>query len=270
MLDFPNCKINLGLSITGRLADGYHSIETMMYPLPLGDMLEIIPSQSGENHFATSGVVIDGDITDNLCHKAWKLLDDIYHIGAVNLHLHKIVPSGAGLGGGSADASFTLKMLNAIFNLGLDEMALSGLAARLGMDCPFFISGKPALATGRGNILEHMDFSLHGFYIALVKPEIHISTAMAYAGVIPSKKKVPIREIIKEPVGNWKSLLINDFEFSVFKRYPQIGEIKEILYEEGALYAAMSGSGSAVFGLFRAPVAIRNSFPGCFIWEGVL
>lgn len=270
MLCFPNCKINLGLSITGRFQDGYHRIETVIYPLALSDMLEIVPATSGGDSFVVSGLPVDGPVNDNLCYKAWKIIHETYRTGPVKLHLHKIIPSGAGLGGGSSDAAFTLKMLNTIHNLGLDNQALSGFASRLGMDCPFFISNRPAMATGRGEVLENIELNLSGMHLVLVKPAIHISTAEAYAGVTPTEKQARLPEILSEPVASWRSLLINDFELSVFRRYPQIKVIKEKLYDAGAVYAAMSGSGSAVFGLFENRPAVSNMFPGCFTWEEVL
>ena len=268
MISFPNCKINLGLSVTGRLPDGYHRIETLIVPLPLSDILEIVPASGNKGIFDIAGINISGDIHDNLCYKAWKLFDDLFHIGEVDVHLHKIVPAGPGLGGGSSDAAFTLKMLNTIYSLGLDRNALEEYASHLGMDCPFFIYDKPALATGKGEILRKHDLNLQGIYITLVKPQIHISTAEAYAGVIPAEKQKPLEEILRSPMAEWKNLLINDFETSVFSRHPQIREIKEKLYDAGAIYAAMSGSGSAVFGLFSKPAKISNLFRDCFVWEG--
>ena len=268
MISFPNCKINLGLSITGRFPDGYHRIETLIVPLPLSDILEIAPATDGRGNFSVTGIHITGNNHDNLCYKAWKLLDDQFHIGVADMHVHKIVPAGAGLGGGSSDAAFTLKMLNTLFSLGLDENSLKAFAARLGMDCPFFIADEPALATGKGEILRKHDLNLQGIYITVVKPPIHISTAEAYSGVIPANKQEPLEEILKEPMANWKKYLFNDFEASVFGRHPQIGEIKEKLYNAGAIYAAMSGSGSAVFGLFSEPAKAASKFPDCFVWEG--
>jgi 4-diphosphocytidyl-2-C-methyl-D-erythritol kinase len=268
MINFPNCKINLGLSITGKFPDGYHRIETLIVPLPLSDILETVPAADSKGSFSTTGLSIAGNAYDNLCYKAWKMLDDEFHIGQVEIHLHKIVPAGAGLGGGSSDAAFMLKMLNSIYNLGLDEKTLAGYAARLGMDCPFFVANKPAMATGRGEILDKFDLNLSGIHVAIVKPQIHISTAEAYAGIVPNEKQTPLAEILAKPISDWKNLLINDFEASVFRRYPQISEIKEQLYNAGAVYAAMSGSGSAVFGLFGKPAEITNLFPDFFVWEG--
>ncbi len=268
MITFPNCKINLGLSITGRFPDGYHRIETLIVPVPLSDILEIVPAIGIKGNFSVTGILINGNINDNLCYKAWKLLDDAFHIGAVDIHLHKIVPAGAGLGGGSSDAAFTLKMLNTLFSLGLDEKSLKEYASLLGMDCPFFISDEPALATGKGEILRKYEPNLKGFQITLVKPQIHVSTAEAYAGVIPADKQEPLEEILKEPIANWKQCLFNDFEASVFSRHPQIREIKEKLYDAGAIYASMSGSGSSVFGLFSKPAKAADKFPDCFVWEG--
>jgi 4-diphosphocytidyl-2-C-methyl-D-erythritol kinase len=270
MISFPNCKINLGLSVTGKFPDGYHSLETVMYPLPFSDILEVILSLKGTNEFAISGIPLPGQADENLCFKAWKLLNEAYNIGAVEMHLHKIVPAGAGLGGGSGDAAFTLKILNEIFHLQLTETALTGFAARLGMDCPFFIANRPALATGRGEILEPVNIDLSGYHIAIIKPDIHISTAVAYSGVKPVEKLIPLSRLILEPVEKWRNLLVNDFESSVFGLYPVIRKIKEKLYGTGAVYAAMSGSGSAVYGLFENIPDLKNEFPGCLIWQGIL
>jgi len=270
MISFPNCKINLGLSITGKFSDGYHRLETVIYPLLFSDILEVIPSVEGTNELTVSGIPLPGKTDENLCLKAWKQLNEVYNIGAVEMHLHKIVPAGAGLGGGSADAAFTLKILNEIFRLQLTETVLTGFAARLGMDCPFFIVNSPALATGRGEILEPVDINLSGYHIAVVKPDIHISTAEAYSGVKPAEKPIPLGRLIREPVEKWKNLLVNDFESSVFGLYPVIRKIKEKLYGTGAVYAAMSGSGSAVYGLFENIPDLKNEFPGCFVWQGRL
>lgn len=270
MVSYPNCKINLGLFVTGKFPDGYHRLETVIYPLPFRDILEVIPSVKGTNKFTISGIPLPGKKDENLCFKAWKLLNEAYNIGAVEMHLHKIVPAGAGLGGGSGDAAFTLKILNELFRLQLTETLLSGLAASLGMDCPFFIANSPALATGRGEILEPVDINLAGYHIAVIKPDIHISTAEAYSGVKPVENPIPLGRLIREPVEKWRNLLMNDFESSVFRLFPEIGKIKDKLYGIGAVYAAMSGSGSAVYGLFNNIPNLKNEFPGCFMWQGVL
>jgi len=270
MISFPNCKINLGLSITGRFPDGYHRIETVIYPAPLCDMLEIVPAAENLNRISVSGIPLAGNTVDNLCFKAWNLLNQEFNIGNIDLHLHKNIPSGAGLGGGSGDAAFTLKLLDIIYGLNLGEKYLERLAARLGMDCPFFIGNLPALATGRGEMTEPLDLSLAGYYLAIIKPDIHISTAEAYAGVTPSEKPVPVSRLIEEPVEKWSRILHNDFEPSVFERHPEIRDIKERLYASGAVYASMSGSGSAVFGIFTGPSDVKSRFPGCFVWQGLL
>ncbi|HPT03459.1 MAG TPA: 4-(cytidine 5'-diphospho)-2-C-methyl-D-erythritol kinase [Bacteroidales bacterium] len=270
MISFPNCKINLGLSITGRFPDGYHRIETVIYPVPLCDMLEIVPAAGNSNRISVSGIPVAGNAEDNLCFKAWNLLNQEFNIGNIDLHLHKNIPSGAGLGGGSGDAAFTLKLLDNIYGLKLGDKNLERLAAQLGMDCPFFIENLPALATGRGESTEPVDICLDGYYLAIIKPDIHISTAEAYAGVTPSEKPVPVRRLIQEPVDKWSRILHNDFEPSVFNRHPEISDIKQRLYASGAVYASMSGSGSAVFGIFTDPSDVKDCFPGCFVWQGLL
>ncbi len=270
MISFPNCKINLGLSITGKLPSGYHTLETVMYPVPLCDVLEVLPSASGYNEFTFSGIQLPGAEEENLCFKAWKLLAEAYNIGPVRLHLHKIIPAGAGLGGGSADAAFTLKALNQLFRLRLSDIELEALAVKLGMDCPFFITNRPSLATGRGEITEPINLNLSGLYLVIVKPEVHISTAEAYSGVTPKVKDLHPGDIIHKPIAGWLKVLMNDFEESVFTRHPEIDLIKQQLLDAGALYAAMSGSGSAVYGIFRQQAEIKDLFSACFVWQGQL
>lgn len=248
MLTFPNAKINLGLNILRKRPDGYHDIESCFYPIPWCDALEIVKAESFR--FTSSGLPIPGDTDSNLCVKAYELLRTRYAIGKVHIHLHKVIPMGAGLGGGSADGAFTLNMLNELFSLDLSMKTLESLAAELGSDCPFFIRNEPAIATGRGTELQTIEYSLKGKFIALKNPGIHVGTQEAYAGVKPSIPALKIEEILKKPLADHQILLKNDFETSIFDRYPQISEIKSFLYVQGALYAAMTGSGSTVYGLF--------------------
>lgn len=269
MIAFPNAKINLGLNIIRRRPDGFHDIETAMIPLKLSDALEIIIAPDQKLSFTSSGLEIPFDGKSNLCQRAFEVLEKTFKITAAHTHLHKIIPPGSGLGGGSADAAFTLKLLNQVHNLGLDSSRLKDLAANLGSDCPFFIENKPMLATGRGELLEPISLSLKGYHLFLVRPDVHVSTAQAYSMVKPGKPEKSIREIILRSVDTWKDDLKNDFEEAVFQKHPQLAEVKQKLYSKGALYASMSGSGSALFGLFknRPDPKLFHSFPGSFIWH---
>lgn len=251
MLTFPNAKINLGLRILRKRPDGFHEIDSCFYPVNWKEALEIIPSESFA--FSTSGIEIDaGNKTGvNLCEQAYQLLAADFDMPAVNIHLHKSIPIGAGLGGGSADASFTLKMLNELFNLGITTSQLEAYAAALGSDCPFFIQNKPVIAGGRGEEFSPVSLSLKGCYLVMAYPNIHISTKEAYQGVSPQIPEHSCQEILSTPLENWKETLKNDFESSLFPKYPLLSKLKESFYEKGAVYASMTGSGSTIFGLFR-------------------
>ena len=264
MIVFPNCKINLGLHILGKREDGYHNLETVFYPLNLTDILELLPTKETSNSFSfsQSGLTVEGSSSDNLCVKAYQLLKkDFPFLPAMKLHLHKAIPMGAGLGGGSADGAFTLGLLNDKFFLQLDQKTLLQYAAALGSDGPFFIINKPCYAGGRGELLEPVPISLKGYHIVLINPGIHISTAWAFAQLTPALPENDLRKIIAAPIDTWRSDLKNDFEGPVFQAHPEIGNIKETLYQRGAIYAAMSGSGSTVFGIFREPCN-PDWFPG--------
>lgn len=254
MITFPNAKINLGLSIIEKRPDGYHNLETVFYPLPLEDALEVTvrPDKDGREkvRLYQTGMAIDGPAEDNLAVKAYRLLDGLYDLPLVDIHLHKRIPSGAGLGGGSADAAFMLKLLNELTCLNLSDTTLEEYAARLGADCAFFIRNRPTYAEGIGNVFSPIECSLKGYQYIVVKPDVFVSTREAFAQIRPHRPLRPVKELIRLPVREWKDLLTNDFEASVFPRFPVIGEIKEELYRLGAEYAAMSGSGSSVFGLF--------------------
>lgn len=266
MIVFPNCKINLGLQILNKREDGFHDLETVFYPVPFRDALEIIPNNNTETEFTGTGLTVDGNDADNLCVKAYQLLKkDFPQLPAVKIHLHKTIPMGAGLGGGSADAAFMLKLLNNKFKLNLSTPQLLNYALQLGSDCPFFIINKPCFATGRGEILEEVPVDLSAYKIVLINPGIHINTGWAFSNITPAPSKKSIKAIIHQPIASWKDELINDFENSVFAAHPQIKEIKEILYSHNAIYAAMSGSGSTVFGIFETvfdakPFANKNYF----------
>lgn len=262
MIVFPNCKINLGLRILRKRNDGFHDLETVFYPLPLYDVLEIIgDADSNQNEtaikFSSSGISITGTTADNLCIKAYHLLQkDFPQLPPVQMHLHKAIPTGAGLGGGSADAAFGLKLISEKFNLDLSTSQLINYSLQLGSDCPFFIINKPCFATGRGEILEPLSTDLSAYTFIIVNPGIHINTAKAFSGITPALPAKSVNEIIQQPVETWKAELINDFEKSVFSQHPEIEIIKNNLYQKGAIYAAMSGSGSTVYGIFE-----KNAIP---------
>lgn len=266
MVVFPNAKINLGLNITSKRPDGYHNISSCFYPIPLADILEVQPAHNYS--FTSSGINIPGE--GNLCTKAYELIKADFDIQPVNIHLHKITPIGAGLGGGSSDASFTLKCLNKIFNLGLSTIQLERYAAQLGSDCPFFIENKPVLASETGTTFKPVTLDLSGKYLALLNPGIHVSTAEAYSGIKPQEPTHPVEEIINRPINEWPSLLINDFEVSVIKKYPEIGSIKASLIDLGASYASMTGSGSSVYGIFEDEIKIPTNLSKYICWQGFL
>lgn len=258
MIAFPNAKINLGLNIVSKRPDGYHNIETVFYPVQLCDALEIVPAAKTKGTFKQTGLKIEGPMESNLVIKAMNLLKKEYSIPEVDIYLLKKIPFGAGLGGGSSDAAVMLKLLNDFAKLGLSESQLEEYAGMLGADCAFFVRNKPVFAEGIGNVFTSLSLSLKGYYLALIKPDIHVSTQEAYAKVIPQLPQKTIKAIIPEPIENWKDHLVNDFENSVFLKYPEIKRIKQELYDAGAIYASMSGSGSSVFGIFRDAVQLKT------------
>lgn len=271
MLTFPNAKINLGLNITEKRPDGFHNIESVFYPVNWCDALEIVPAR--EFHFQSSGLSIPGDTANNLCIKAYNLLCR-EHPGMVNqtvhFHLHKVIPMGAGLGGGSADGAFALKILNEIFELGLSTNELQNYARRLGSDCAFFIENRPVFCFNKGDEFEEFSLNLGGRYIVLVNPDIHISTAEAYAGIKPQKAEFSLKEALNLPLNKWEGIVKNDFEENLLSRYPAIAETKKTLYKQGALYASMTGSGSTVYGIFEAEKDLKAQFPDFAVWQGYL
>lgn len=267
MICFPNAKINLGLDIVSKRADGYHNLETVFYPIGLKDALEIIPSAQAEKYrLFQTGIEIQGNAEDNLVVKALKLISEEKEIPNIDIHLLKKIPSGAGLGGGSSDAAFMLRLLNDTFSLGYSDMELEKKAAKLGADCAFFIRNKPAFATGIGDKLEPVELDLSRYSFALVKPDIFVPTKDAFAMVSPQKPQISLEEIIQLPLAEWKGRMKNDFEPSVFKKFPEIAKIKQKLYNLGAVYASMSGSGSSVYAFFEEKININEQFPNCFIW----
>jgi 4-diphosphocytidyl-2-C-methyl-D-erythritol kinase len=258
MVCFPHSKINLGLRIISKRADGYHDLETCFFPVPFTDILEVIPS--GRLAFICSGLTIPGKEEDNLCLKAYDLLKKDFDISPVQIYLHKIIPTGSGLGGGSSDAAFTLKALNELFSLGITTHRLKSYAARLGSDCSFFIEPAPMLATGRGEILNPIPINLPGKFLVLVIPPIHSGTAEAYQGIEPGNPQTRLSDILAKPLTEWRGLLQNDFEPFVFRRHPMIRDIRDKLYSSGAVYAGMSGSGASVFGIFESEIEAEKEF----------
>lgn len=252
MLYFPNCKINIGLDILRRRADGYHDIDTLMYPvMELCDGLEIVPHAGSQAILSTSGLPMECAAEKNLAVRAWRAVDERYRIGGVKIHIHKVIPSGAGLGGGSSDAAFTINALDEIFSLGMSTGEKEEIAAALGSDVPFFIRNTPALCSGRGEIMEPFDIGLKDKRIEIIKPAVNVSTAEAYANCTPQIPARQLRERLLEPIGQWQENIRNGFEESVFATHPEIAELKQEFLHRGALYASMSGSGSAVYGIFE-------------------
>lgn len=249
MIVFPNCKINLGLHVVHKRPDGFHDLETVFYPLALTDALEVITP--GTLTFTGSGIHIPGNTADNLCLKAWHLLKkDFPELPQIDIHLHKHIPIGAGLGGGSADAAFILQLLNNRFQLKLTQEQLISYAATLGSDCAFFIRNEPCYATGRGEVLEPISVDLQAWSFILIYPGIHVNTGWAFSKITPRVPERSLRSSISEPVEHWKTLITNDFEAAVFSAHPELAAVKETLYANGAVYATMSGSGSAIVGIF--------------------
>jgi len=268
MVTFPGCKINLGLHILNRRPDGYHDLNTCFFPVPWTDILELIPSK--EYAFALTGLTIPGSPDNNLVAKAYQMLRADFDLAPVQVHLHKLVPMGAGLGGGSADAAHALRLLNTLFSLQIPPSKLSEYAQQLGSDCSFFLSGAPAMGSGKGEILEPAELPLNGYYAIILTPEIHLSTAEAYASVKPKQPVENLRVTLKRPVTEWRKWLVNDFEVTVFPRFPQLAKLKEHCYIKGAVYASMSGSGSSVYALFDREVLPEELFPGIRGWSGWL
>lgn len=248
---YANAKINIGLNVVSKRPDGYHNLETVFYPVDMCDFLEITPATGDVTTLQVKGIQVDSSMQDNLVYKAYTLLKQDFDIPAVDIVLEKNVPFGAGLGGGSSDAANTLKALNTMFSLGLSDAELEQYAVRLGADCPFFIKNKPVYATGIGNEFHPIELDLSGYRIEVVKPDVNVSTAMAYRGITPKPSEFNLLNLSQLPLSEWKNHVKNDFETSVFPQFPEIKALKEEMYSKGAVYAAMSGSGSAVFGIFK-------------------
>lgn len=267
MIVFPNAKINIGLYITARRPDGYHDIVSAMIPTDWCDILEIVPAKGEETTLTVTGRGVDCPADKNLVMRAYRAMEQRYGIGPVDIYLNKIIPDGAGLGGGSSDAAFTIAALNKMFCLKLDDDTMAGIAATIGSDCPFFIYNRPMLATGTGTTLSPIEISLNGYTLVIVKPDAHVSTAEAYGGCSPRPTSTSLPDVLAvQPPCDWaESGVENDFERTVFRHHPRIAGVKEYLYRLGAEYASMSGSGASVFGIFRRDILadeIREAFPG--------
>lgn len=271
MLVYPNAKINIGLDVVGKRPDGYHNIETVFYPIGLSDVLDVQLSEGCSDYsFSSSGIQLDGDPEQNLIVKAFRLLQFDYHIPPIDISLVKQIPFGAGLGGGSSDAAFMLNALNDMLGLDISTARLEQFASKLGADCPVFIQNKPIFASGIGDEFRAIKLSLEGYFLLLIKPDIFVSTPEAYSLVVPQEPVYSLFESIQQPIWAWRQLIKNDFEPSVFKLYPAIEQIKLQLYDMGAIYASMSGSGSAVYGIFHSEPSEIIGFEDCFITGGEL
>jgi 4-diphosphocytidyl-2-C-methyl-D-erythritol kinase len=266
MISFCDSKINVGLDIVARRDDGYHDIVTAMVPIAWGDILEIVPAKGGDTTLTVSGRAIDCPVEKNLVMKAYRALALVAELPQVDIYLRKIVPDGAGLGGGSSDAAHTLLTLNKLFDLGLSLDRLADIASTIGADCPFFIYGKPMMATGTGTTLSPVDLDLSAWKAVVVKPPVSVPTAKAYSGVTPAMPATPLCRLLELPVKQWQGRVKNDFEASIFPGYPLVEEVKRQMLAMGATYASMSGSGSAVYGLFAADADL--SMPAAWRCEG--
>lgn len=279
MITFPNCKINIGLQVVSKREDGYHNIESVFLPVPLCDVLEIVPNEtSRENDIAytnnfylkMSGATIPGNGADNICTKAFQLLHTQFRLPPTALFLHKNIPTGAGLGGGSSDGSFTLKLINQIYKLGIENSRLKEFAAMLGSDCPFFIDNAPAYVGGRGTDIRLIPLTLHGYHITIINPRIHVSTQEAYSMITPQTPKYNLLEALQQPVPRWKEIIVNDFERPLSAKYPELLEIKTQLYDAGAKYASMTGSGSSFYALSTKQLTLPAKLKSNFCWQGIL
>ncbi|HSI91439.1 MAG TPA: 4-(cytidine 5'-diphospho)-2-C-methyl-D-erythritol kinase [Adhaeribacter sp.] len=269
MILFPNAKLNIGLNVTERRPDGFHNLESVFYPVNWCDALEMLPA--AETVFTSSGIDIPGNPESNLCLKAYELLRADFELPPVKMHLHKNIPIGAGLGGGSADAAFTLKGLNEMFGLNLSPEQLENYARKLGADCAFFIKNQPVFATEKGDVFEPVQVDLRGYNCLIVYPGIHITTAEAYGKIKPQHPEIPLKEALKKGMENWQKTVTNTFETALFPAYPLLPELKQQLYGAGAIYASMTGSGSAVFGIFKNEIPAGLRFPDNFrSWRGRL
>lgn len=270
MIAFPNAKINVGLQVVSLRPDGFRNLNSCFYPVNWCDALEIIPA--AETRFTSSGIPIPGEVKDNLCLKAYELLRQDFDLEPVHIHLHKNIPIGAGMGGGSSDAAFTLKILNDLFELNLKSSQLEEYARKLGSDCAFFIQNKPVYAVEKGDIFESISLDLTGYTCAIVYPSLHITTAEAYRNVVPKTPSHNLPDLLQSPIATWRDKVQNDFEQALFPKYPELAKIKESMYQAGALYASMTGSGSAVYGIFPEELNPELTVAGTTysVWQGSL
>ncbi len=267
MIVFPNAKINLGLNIVNKRKDGYHDLETIFYPVMVKDVLEVVEAR--ELSFKSTGIAVPGRPDNNICLKAYELLSRDIKLPPVQIHLHKNIPIGAGLGGGSADASFFIKLMNEKFSLGLSQEQMEHYASQLGADCAFFIQNQPVFANGIGDEFEKIELDLSKYFLVLVMPDVHVVTAEAFSDIIPKPPVRNLKDLIKDDITKWRSTIINDFEPGIIKRYPEIGDIKGSLYQSGAIYASMSGSGSSVYGIFESALKLPELEVGNRVFYGV-
>ncbi len=267
MITFPSAKINIGLNITGRRADGYHDLETVFYPIKIKDALEVI--EGAEMSFETSGIEIPGHANENLCLQAYDLMRKDFDLPNINIHLHKKIPIGAGLGGGSADAAFFIILINEKFELNLTIETMQNYCRKLGADCAFFVENRPVFAFGKGDEFEDIELDLSNYFMALVMPPVHVSTGEAYRGVKPKQPQHSLKEIIKLPVEQWQRKINNDFEHHILKNHPIIRGVKASLLEAGALFSLMSGSGASVYGIFKEPVDLNFLEKENLVFSGV-
>ncbi len=270
MIVFPPAKINIGLQVTGKREDGYHSIESVFYPIPLCDVLELLPNDAAGLQLETLGISIPQDGTENLCQKAYRIINEKYNLPGMKAALLKNIPTGAGLGGGSSDGSAMINLINALAKLNLNTEERLEFSAQLGSDCPFFIEPKPSFISGRGEIIQAHPVQLKGKYLVLIHPNIHVPTAKAYSLISPKKPEFNLVSLDETNIHQWKDQVFNDFEPGIFGLFPELKKIKESLYELGAIYASMSGSGSSIYGIFDAQPKLNKQFEGLYYWQGFL
>jgi 4-diphosphocytidyl-2-C-methyl-D-erythritol kinase len=272
MISFPKAKINIGLKVVGKRSDGFHDIETIFYPIPLSDALEFvtISGKDSEDELVISGIDIRIRPEKNLIIKAVRRLRTSYPVPMLKIHLHKVIPSGAGLGGGSSDAACILKSIIRRFKFPVSDTELKSIALETGSDCPFFLNPVPSFATGRGEILKPVKNLLEGYHLILMNPGFHISTREAYYNCHSSKPETSLKELFSHKISDWQKYIINDFEDFVFKVYPQVGELKNALYKNGAVYCSMTGSGSSVYGIYNKKPEIPDKLKELLIFEGTL
>jgi 4-diphosphocytidyl-2-C-methyl-D-erythritol kinase len=267
MISFPNAKINIGLNVLEKRKDGYHNIESIFYPVAWFDAIEAIETEGiGKLKLTNLGNHIEGSIDNNLCTKVYNLLKDKHNLPSLNLWLLKCIPMGAGLGGGSADAAFFINLLNELLKLNLSLEELKSYASQIGSDCAFFIHNKPALISGKGDMITPIELDLSKYFISIIYPQIHIETKNAYTLITPHKNLFSLTQAVISPIHTWKEKIVNDFEEPIFRKHPQLAELKKCLYDEGAVYASMTGSGSALYGIFEKNPHLRRVFPSYKVW----